>query len=731
MAYTALATVAGGGYFLFGMGGAAWGAVSTIQDFTIVGYISQRKEVTDLSGSMTPITFAIPTFDTIFTTKGIDCSQNGNILWYDNAICWQHPPYSIQDDITGGNSTGPFMSEAEQMCEKQVKLFETSGEFIGFIGMQAKTTQLYMYAIFSLAAAWAILYLIALIVLYPMKFCCPDTVRKWETGIVMEPSWMCREAFMKLDTDGNGFLEYNDLIKLWESYGLKLSEKELRALFVVGDQAGDGKVSYNEFYHAWTYSDEWRQARQVAADKREREQELASHGPAASNAPELFVDACEVELESDIPSTDPGECDIPSTDPGELTSPTSKSESLKAMIPDVDPGASHASNRASLKDEVQKNADSTAGPGTGSGSGTNEEYKEDAKEFSKPVVKDDLPSKHEYDSEEDEDEDDEEEDDDNSNELQFTDSQDVGVDWSNETEEKFAPVSIWGCLKRFSTVMTARFGRHLGPRVIILAYYTLRFGWKCDGLLWHLIGAGTLIFFLGFLWWTFLFKELSYQTKMVQQGQGHVLTKNTLSATSHFCGGVLRLDKPGCMYWPLLQHAGEVLVGIIMLEFDDIQATGIVLFIYLCTLIFFLCMWPYEDTGGGYDVDNWGSLLKQILLILALACLAADFQLGTCNFDQFGMAYKGLGLLALFVPPIVSKVVAHYTVKSLAFASREYVTDMMEGPASLEIVELDYTASFKAQGSTIQGVTVDLGHSSKVTSAPPFEAQGGITEREV
>ena len=386
MAYTALATVAGGGYFLFGMGGAAWGAVSTIQDFTIVGYISQRKEVTDLSGSMTPITFAIPTFDTIFTTKGIDCSQNGNILWYDNAICWQHPPYSIQDDITGGNSTGPFMSEAEQMCEKQVKLFETSGEFIGFIGMQAKTTQLYMYAIFSLAAAWAILYLIALIVLYPMKFCCPDTVRKLETGIVMEPSWMCREAFMKLDTDGDGFLQFNDLIRLWESYGLTLSEKELRALFAISDQGGDGTVSYNEFYHAWTYSDEWRQARQVAADKREREQELASHGLSASNASELFVDAVEVGLESDIPSTDPGE----------LTSPTSPT-SLKAMIPDVDPGASHASNRASLKDEVQKNADSTAGPGTGSGSGTNEEYEEDAKEFSKPVVKDDLPSKHECD----------------------------------------------------------------------------------------------------------------------------------------------------------------------------------------------------------------------------------------------------------------------------------------------------------------------------------------------
>jgi len=636
----------------------------------VIGYVSQRKEVTDISGALTPIAFSIPSFDTIFTTKAIDCSQDAKTLWYDGGVCWQNPPYSPQGELTGGAVLGPFMTETEQRCEKQIRLFESTGEMFGFIGMQAKTYELYIYAIFSLAAAWACLYLLASVALYVMKFIYPESVRKFGFGIVMEPSWMCREAFMKLDTDGDGMITVKEVSALWESYGLSLSAKELADLFQASDQNHDGTIGYSEFKQAWTYSDAWRQARRLAAEKREQDESVN-----ASAMTELNVDDLTPVVDFITNDGDQHASNLASTTGIELSTLSS--------------GGPYAST---LKGEVEKtDADSGARSGSGSGAGFDSASK--LEEFKK--------QENEMQDEEDEEDEDEDED---LNSLQFTDSSDVvggaSTGWSLDTEQKFAPVSTWGAQKRFATVLTARFGRHLGPRVMLLAYFTLRFGWDCSAL-WYQVGAAAVMFFLGFVWWTFLYRQLRYQTGMVQQGEGHKITKNTLSATSHFAGGVLRLDQGAAMYWPLLQHSGEVAVGIVMLEFASDLAAAIIFSIYLALFTCFWCLWPYEDTGGGFDVNNWGSVLKQILLMLALLCLVVDQYSGTCSFDSFGTAYKMLGLIAAIVPPVVSKCIAYCTVKSLNF-EQDYVSDQLEG-TGLEIVELGNTASFIDRQEFIQG----------------------------
>uniref|UniRef100_A0A8D0L8U2 Lymphocyte cytosolic protein 1 n=1 Tax=Sphenodon punctatus TaxID=8508 RepID=A0A8D0L8U2_SPHPU len=60
-----------------------------------------------------------------------------------------------------------------------------------------------------------------------------------------------REAFCKVDTDGNGFISSNELTELFKAANLPLPGYRIREitqnLMVTGDQNNDGKISFDEF----------------------------------------------------------------------------------------------------------------------------------------------------------------------------------------------------------------------------------------------------------------------------------------------------------------------------------------------------------------------------------------------------------------------------------------------------------------------------------------------------
>lgn len=60
-----------------------------------------------------------------------------------------------------------------------------------------------------------------------------------------------KEAFDELDVDKNGSLEFSDLKKLVEKFGIDdISDDKLKEIIAQVDTSGDGKVSFDEFKKA-------------------------------------------------------------------------------------------------------------------------------------------------------------------------------------------------------------------------------------------------------------------------------------------------------------------------------------------------------------------------------------------------------------------------------------------------------------------------------------------------
>ena len=165
--------------------------------------------------------------------------------------------------------------------------------------------------------------------------------------------------------------------------------------------------------------------------------------------------------------------------------------------------------------------------------------------------------------------------------------------------------------------------------------------------------------------------------KSINKGRSHEVDKNTLSVTKHLSGGVLQLNKPTSIVWPIIEHLSQLLTGVAMIEFTSAASSVAVLLIYSTRLIFLWQFWPWEDTGGGYDVENRCELGKLILLIIAMLCLFTDELLSNCE-SAFALAYEYVGLIAAVAAPVIGKVVAACTVKSLTMASENYLTQNLE-----------------------------------------------------
>ena len=56
------------------------------------------------------------------------------------------------------------------------------------------------------------------------------------------------EAFLKLDKDGNGYLNAKELRKALKSLSQKLSKDEVKEIIASVDKDGDGRINIEEFY---------------------------------------------------------------------------------------------------------------------------------------------------------------------------------------------------------------------------------------------------------------------------------------------------------------------------------------------------------------------------------------------------------------------------------------------------------------------------------------------------
>lgn len=59
------------------------------------------------------------------------------------------------------------------------------------------------------------------------------------------------EEFKKMDKDGSGKLNRNEVKRLCQEVGLKLSDESLDALIDAADHNKDGEIGYDEFLQAW------------------------------------------------------------------------------------------------------------------------------------------------------------------------------------------------------------------------------------------------------------------------------------------------------------------------------------------------------------------------------------------------------------------------------------------------------------------------------------------------
>lgn len=57
-----------------------------------------------------------------------------------------------------------------------------------------------------------------------------------------------REAFKVFDSDGNGFINRQELGYVMDNLGQKMEKEEIEALINEIDIDGDGQINYEEFY---------------------------------------------------------------------------------------------------------------------------------------------------------------------------------------------------------------------------------------------------------------------------------------------------------------------------------------------------------------------------------------------------------------------------------------------------------------------------------------------------
>ncbi|XP_065062295.1 neo-calmodulin-like [Rhopilema esculentum] len=65
--------------------------------------------------------------------------------------------------------------------------------------------------------------------------------------ITVENEDELREVFKSLDVKGKGYIGAKELKGMWKEIGQRVSMKEIREMIKVADANGDGKVSFEEF----------------------------------------------------------------------------------------------------------------------------------------------------------------------------------------------------------------------------------------------------------------------------------------------------------------------------------------------------------------------------------------------------------------------------------------------------------------------------------------------------
>eukprot|EP00918_Siedleckia_nematoides_P087827 GHVU01193067.1.p1 GENE.GHVU01193067.1~~GHVU01193067.1.p1 ORF type:complete len:152 (-),score=31.94 GHVU01193067.1:399-854(-) len=68
-----------------------------------------------------------------------------------------------------------------------------------------------------------------------------------EIELSPEELTMVRELFDELDVDGNGTLEHQDIMKVMDKMGVKVSEAEAKAIIAKADKDNSGSVCFDEF----------------------------------------------------------------------------------------------------------------------------------------------------------------------------------------------------------------------------------------------------------------------------------------------------------------------------------------------------------------------------------------------------------------------------------------------------------------------------------------------------
>jgi Ca2+-binding EF-hand superfamily protein len=56
-----------------------------------------------------------------------------------------------------------------------------------------------------------------------------------------------RAAFDAIDTNKDGYISVEDLMKMFANIGMSLSEEQIKHLIEAGDRNGNGAIDYEEF----------------------------------------------------------------------------------------------------------------------------------------------------------------------------------------------------------------------------------------------------------------------------------------------------------------------------------------------------------------------------------------------------------------------------------------------------------------------------------------------------